>query len=69
MKRRALVARFGGTAIAWSIGSVLANDENRRHKIGVVSDLSMTKLASFKEGLRALGWKPPPALIGPVSCG
>lgn len=57
MERRVFVAVLGATAISWSVGSVLANDENRRRRIGVLSGLSMITLSPFEEGLRDLGWK------------
>ncbi|WIW43858.1 ABC transporter substrate-binding protein [Bradyrhizobium sp. 62B] len=58
MERRALIAVLGGTAFAWSLGSVLADEKKPKRKVGVLSGLSMTRLAPFEEGLGDLGWKP-----------
>src|SRR5215475_9237771 len=61
MKRRELIALVGGVAIAWPLRA-RAQQAKQMRRIGVLwsiseSDpLSVIRMKTFQEGLRALGW-------------
>ena len=61
MRRRQLIALFGGAAFGWS-SNVLAQITQRIRRLGVLVNLSETdpegraRIAAFREGLNGLGW-------------
>jgi putative ABC transport system substrate-binding protein len=62
MKRRDFITLLGGTALAWPLSSVRAQQQERIRRIGMLTPLAADdpeapiRVAAFAQGLQELGW-------------
>jgi putative ABC transport system substrate-binding protein len=62
MRRRQFITLLGGTALAWPLSSVRAQQQERIRRIGILTPLAADdteapiRVAAFAQGLQELGW-------------